>query len=88
VAERISRAAGIAARYVDIPAEAQREAMLGQGMPVWLVTALLELQEYYTGGQGGTVDGVLAGLLGRPPITIDKFLAESAAEFRGSAVGA
>jgi hypothetical protein len=88
VAERISRAAGIAARYVDIPAEAQRQAMLGQGMPEWLVAALLELQEYYTGGQGGTVDGVLEGLLGRPPITIDRFLEEYTAEFRGSAVGA
>src|SRR3989454_3826668 len=41
VAERISRHAGIAARYVDIPVEAQRKAMLDQGMPEWLVTALL-----------------------------------------------
>src|SRR3984893_10216367 len=31
VAERISRYAGIAARYVDIPADAQRKAMMDQG---------------------------------------------------------
>jgi uncharacterized protein YbjT (DUF2867 family) len=43
VAERISRHAGIAARYVDIPVEAQRKAMMDQGMPGWQVTALLEL---------------------------------------------
>ena len=36
------------------------------GMPEWQVTALLDLQAYYTGGQGGEVDGTLAALLGRP----------------------
>jgi len=59
VAEKITRHAGVAAQYVDIPAEAQRKAMLDQGMPEWQVNALLELQEYYRGGQGGTVDGLL-----------------------------
>jgi hypothetical protein len=85
VAEKISRHAGIAARYVNIPVEAQRKAMLDQGMPAWQVTALVELQEYYTGGKGGTVDGVLQGLLGRAPITMDQFLKEFAAEFRSQA---
>jgi uncharacterized protein YbjT (DUF2867 family) len=82
VAERISRYAGVAARYVDIPAEAQGQAMRDQRMPEWQVTALLELQEYYTGGQGGALDGVLQGLLGRPPVTIDRFLEEFAGQFR------
>jgi len=81
VAERISRHAGIAARYVDISAAAQRQAMTDQGMPEWQVTALLELQEYYTGGRGGTVDGVLERLLGRPPVTMDQFLEEFAGAF-------
>jgi uncharacterized protein YbjT (DUF2867 family) len=85
VAEKIARHAGIAARYVDIPVQAQRQAMLEQGMPEWQVTALLELQAYYTGGQGGTLDGALGGLLGRPPITMDQFLAEYAREFRAQA---
>jgi uncharacterized protein YbjT (DUF2867 family) len=88
VAEKISQHAGIAARYVDIPAEAQRKAMLDQGMPEWQVTALLDLQAYYTRGQGGTVDKVLEGLLGRPPITMDQFLTEFASEFRGQAAKA
>lgn len=88
VAEKISRHARIAARYVDISAEAQRKAMMDQGMPEWQVTALLELQEYYTGGKGGTLDGVLEGLLGRPPITMDQFLEEFAGEFRGQAAKA
>jgi uncharacterized protein YbjT (DUF2867 family) len=88
VAEKISQHAGIAARYVDIPVEAQRKAMLEQGMPEWQVTALLELQEYYKGGKGGAVDGVLEGLLGRPPITMGQFLQEFAGQFRGQAAKA
>jgi uncharacterized protein YbjT (DUF2867 family) len=88
VARMISRHAGIEARYVDIPETAQRAAMLGQGMPEWQVTALLDLQRYYTGGQGGTVDGVLAGLLGRAPRTVDQFLAENAGAFAGPTAAA
>jgi uncharacterized protein YbjT (DUF2867 family) len=87
-AEKISRHARIVAQYVDIPAEAQRKAMMDQGMPEWQVTALLELQEYYTGGKGGTLDGTLEGLLGRPPITMDQFLEEFAGEFRSQAAKA
>jgi len=88
LAEKISKRAGVSATYVSIPVEAQRKSMLEQGMPEWQVTALLELQAYYTGGQGGAVDGLLQQLLGRPPITMDKFLAEFAAEFRGQAAKA
>lgn len=88
VAEKISKHAGITAKYVDLPIDALRKAMLDQGMPEWQVTALLELQEYYTGGQGGTVDGVLMGLLGRAPVTMDQFLREHADEFKGQGAAA
>ena len=88
IAEKISRHAGRPVQYMDIPAEAQRKAMLDQGMPAWQVDALLDLQEYYTSGKGGAVDQVLPNLLGRPPITMDRFLAEFAAEFRSQAANA
>jgi hypothetical protein len=57
-------------------------------MPEWQVSALLDLQQYYVNGQGGEVDRVLHHLIGRPPITMDQFLAESAGEFRGRAAQA
>lgn len=88
VADRITRQTGVAAKYVDIPVEAQRKAMLDQVMPEWQVTALLDLQAYYTGGQGGSTDGLLARLLGRESITLNKFLAETASEFRSEAASA
>jgi uncharacterized protein YbjT (DUF2867 family) len=84
VAAIIEHHAGRPVRYVDIPVEAQRQAMLGQGMPGWQVDALLDLQAYYTSGRGGVTDGVLAGLLGRPPMTLDRFVAAHAAAFRAT----
>ena len=76
LAEKISRASGRAVKFIDIPEEAQRKSMLDLGMPEWQVNALLELQQYYTHGQGGEITDVLPRLLGRPPITLDQFLSE------------
>lgn len=88
LAAKISKHAGRPAQYVDIPPEAQRKAMLDQGMPAWQADALLDLQAYYTGGRGGDVDDLLRRLLGRTPITMDQFLAEFAGEFRSQAARA
>jgi uncharacterized protein YbjT (DUF2867 family) len=85
LAEEIARASGRLVRYIDIPVEQQRQAMLDQGMPEWQVTALLDLQAYYTGGQGGAVDDVLANLLGRTPITMDEFVVEFRESFQARA---
>ena len=85
LADKITAVAGRPVRYVDIPEAAQREAMLGLGMPEWQVGALLDLQQYYTGGQGGEVTDVLPRLLGRSPKTVDEFLQEFAESFRANA---
>jgi hypothetical protein len=55
--------------------------MLELGMPEWQVTALLDLQAYYTEGQGAEVDDTLPKLLGQAPRTMDRFLTEFAADF-------
>jgi uncharacterized protein YbjT (DUF2867 family) len=88
LALRISRVAGRSIQFVDIPEAAQRKSMLDLRMPEWQVDALLDLQRYYTGGQGGEVDDVLPNLLGRAPITVDQFLSEFRDSFREQAAGA
>jgi uncharacterized protein YbjT (DUF2867 family) len=88
LAGKISKVAGREVRYVDIPMDEQKKAMLEQGMQEWLVTALLDLQQYYLNGKGGETDGLLQRLLGRAPISVDEFLAENAHEFRGQAANA
>ena len=88
VAEKISKATGRQVRYVDIPPEAQRKALLDMGMPDFLVSALLELQEYYASGKTSKVDGTLESLIHRAPITMDHFLKENADQFREQAAKA
>jgi uncharacterized protein YbjT (DUF2867 family) len=81
LSEKISKASARSVQYVDIPLEAQRKSMLDMDMPEWQVNALLDLQRFYVQGQGANLDNVLQKLLGRPPITMDSFLAENAAAF-------
>jgi uncharacterized protein YbjT (DUF2867 family) len=88
LATKISAVAGREVKYVDIPMDAQRSAMQEQQMSDWLIEALLGLQEYYLAGKGGQTDELLETLLARPPITMDQFLAENAAEFRAQAATA
>jgi uncharacterized protein YbjT (DUF2867 family) len=82
LADKIEEHADRPVQYVNIPAEAQRKAMLDQGMPEWQAEALLDLQAFYVKGKGGKVDGLLEQLLGRAPITMGEFLAEFANAFR------
>jgi NmrA-like family len=88
LAKRISKVTGRTVKYVDIPESAQREAMLGLGMPEWQVTALLELQQYYKQGGGARTDGLLRALIERDPVTLDLYLRANAREFRDQAASA
>jgi uncharacterized protein YbjT (DUF2867 family) len=89
VAEKISRETSHQVRFVDIPEDAQRKAMLDAGMPEWQASALLDLQQYYTRlGKGGEITDVLPNLLDRRPITFDQFLHEFKDSFRSQAATA
>jgi uncharacterized protein YbjT (DUF2867 family) len=88
LAKRISKVTGRTVKFVDIPESAQREAMLGLGMPEWQVTALLELQQYYKQGGGAKTDGLLRALIERDPVTLDQYLTANAREFRDQAASA
>jgi uncharacterized protein YbjT (DUF2867 family) len=88
VAEKISRATGHKAHYVDIPPDAQRKALLDMGMPDFMVTALLELQEYYASGKASRVDDTLESLIHRAPTKMADFLKEFADQFREQAAQA
>jgi uncharacterized protein YbjT (DUF2867 family) len=83
LAKRISKIAGRAVNYVDLPSSTYRDSMLGLGMPEWQVTALLELHQYYNQGSGAKTDGLLKTLIERDPVTLDQYLAANAHEFRG-----
>jgi uncharacterized protein YbjT (DUF2867 family) len=88
LAKRISKVSGRTVNFVDIPEAAQRDAMLGLGMPEWQVAALLELQQYYKQGGGAKTDGLLKSLLGREPVTLEQYLTANVREFRDQAASA
>jgi uncharacterized protein YbjT (DUF2867 family) len=88
LAKRISKVAGRTVNFADIPESAQREAMLGLGMPEWQVTALLDLQQYYKQGGGAKTDGLLRSLIEREPVTLEQYLTANAREFRDQAASA
>ena len=88
LATRISAVTGRTVNYVDIPESAQRDAMLGLGLPDWQVTALLELQQYYKQGAAAKTDGLLRDLIERDPMTLDQYLTANAREFRDQAASA
>ena len=88
LAKRISKVTGRAVNYVDIPEAAQREAMLGLGMPEWQVVALLELQQYYKQGGGAKTDGLLKALIEREPVGLEQYLTANVREFRDQAASA
>jgi uncharacterized protein YbjT (DUF2867 family) len=88
LAKRISRVAGRTVNYVDISESAQRQTMLGMGMPEWQATAILELQQYYKQGGGARTDGLLKSLIARDPVTLDQYLTANAREFRVQAASA
>jgi len=88
IADKIGQQAGRSVKYVDIPMAAQHQAMLDAGMPDWQATALTELQQYYVNGRGGDLDDTLESIIGRPPIPLDAFLQENAAQFREQAANA
>ncbi len=88
LAARISKVIGRTVKFVDIPESAQRESMLGLGMPEWQVTALLELQQYYKQGGGARTDGLLKILIEREPANLDQYLTANAREFRDQAASA
>ena len=81
----ISAAVGRTVNYEDIPEEAQRQAMLGAGMPEWQVTAILELQEYYRTGACAGSDADLVGLLGHRARRFAAWAVENASTFAPAA---
>ncbi|MGF1615230.1 MAG: SDR family oxidoreductase [Gammaproteobacteria bacterium] len=82
VAEILSEVTHRPIRYVDISERQARDALLGQGMPVWLVEVLLELYAISRAGMAASISSAVQELLGRPPIHFRQFAADYAEQFR------
>jgi uncharacterized protein YbjT (DUF2867 family) len=81
VATTLAASFGRPVSYVDVPADASRQAMLGFGMDPWTVEAVVELYDSYRqSGRDGfavAVTDTVQQLTGRAPSTLENLLAKS-----------
>ena len=74
VAQILSDALGREIRFINLPPEQLRSALLSAGVPEWSADALLDLQRLYREGKAATVSQDVEKLLGRKPIRFSEFL--------------
>ncbi len=86
-ARKISTISGRDVRFVDVPPEDARKAMVATGMTEWLADSLLDLFAWYQRGEGTTngsaVTGDVEEILGRPPRSFESFIRENVQTFGG-----
>jgi len=85
VAEILSEDTGREIRYVDLPAEQFKQALLGAGLPEWSANALVDLQQFYRRGSASAVTRDVEQLLGRKPISFEQFSRDYAQSFQRAA---
>ena len=85
VAAKLSKVLGKEVRYVDVPLEAARDAMLGMGLSEWFADALGEYTTAFSDGYGDMVTGDVEEIIGRAPRSYETFVHDFAGVFRGAA---
>jgi len=85
VAEILSDDTGREIKYVDLPAEQFKQALLGAGLPEWSANALVDLQQFYRRGGASAVTRDVEQLLGRKPTSFEQFSRDYAQAFQRAA---
>jgi uncharacterized protein YbjT (DUF2867 family) len=82
IAATLTTVLGRRIRYVDMPAEAFHEHLLGNGVPAWEADDLAVLGRLFQSNHTWPVTATVAELTGRPPRTLQRFVREYASAFR------
>ena len=82
VARELSSVLGREVKYVDLPSEAARGAMIGMGMQAWLADALIELFNLYRNGMAARVTDTVRAVTGQEPVTFAQFAKDYAEAFK------
>lgn len=80
-ASGLSKALGKEVRYVNVPMQAAREAMIGMGMSEWLADAICEYFENYRKGGSAGVTNDFEKVTGHPPRSYETFARDFAQSF-------
>ena len=84
VAAGLSKALGKEVKYVDVPLEAGRDAMLGMGFPEWVADGYIEYFKAYSEGYGDLVTADVEEIIGRAPRSYETFARDFAQVFGGA----
>ena len=83
VAAALSEALDKEVIYVEVPLDAARGAMVGEGFPEWLADAVIEWAEAFRGGYGDFTTEDVERLTGHPATSYEKFAGDFAQVFGG-----
>ena len=81
IAAGLSKALGKEVKYVDVPPEAAREAMVGMGLPEWMVDALDEYNKALSEGFGDFTTNDVEEITGHPARSYETFARDFAQAF-------
>ncbi len=81
IAAGLSKALGKEVKYVDVPLEAAREAMVGMGLPEWYADAYNEYNEAMSEGLGDFTTNDVEEITGHPARSYETFAREFAQAF-------
>jgi uncharacterized protein YbjT (DUF2867 family) len=84
IAEILSRTLGREIKYVDLPPEQMKQALVAAGTPEWNADGILDLSELYRTGGSSTVSSDVEQILARKPISFEQFARDSASSLQPS----
>ena len=82
IAGELSAALGREVKYVEVPPEAARAAMVSMGMKEWIADGLMELFNFYKDGRADRVRDTVREVTGRDPISFAQFAKDFAQAFQ------
>ena len=83
IAELLSKVLEKEVKYVDVPPEAAKEAMLGMGIPEWITDGIIELAGALSEGLGDYITDDFEKLTGHQPKSYETFARDFASVFGG-----
>ncbi len=81
MAEILSASLGRAIKYVDLPPEQLKQALLAAGTPAWSANGMLDLIHLYRTGGASVVTGDVEQILGRKATSFEQFSRDYAGSF-------
>ena len=73
IAEILSEKVGREIKYVDLPREQLKQALVGAGSPEWSAEGIVDLNALYARGGASEVTGEVEAVLGRKPVAFEEF---------------